>query len=141
MDSGFNGFNTVEDFMKKYSFDCPAAMERIRDGKPVTIKDDLGSASRAISMIVQLFITTTDRLRLNIRSKDELQPDLKELYETISRLTIVPQEFEAKTKIKEWLDKMDKMSASYELDDEQSRQLIFDLESCYSDFNKLLHEA
>ena len=31
-------FPTVEKFMKKYRLDCPAALERIKEDRPITIK-------------------------------------------------------------------------------------------------------
>nr|XP_027206163.1 vacuolar protein sorting-associated protein 28 homolog [Dermatophagoides pteronyssinus] len=134
-------FPTIETFMNKFRFDCPAALERIREGRPITIKDDKGNTSKCIADIVSLFITITDRLRLNMKSMDELQPDIKDLYDTMNRLTLLPQDFEGKLKIKEWLDKMSSMRASDELNDEQVRQLIFDMESSYNAFNKILHNS
>lgn len=59
----------------------------------------------------------------------------------MNRLTLLPQDFEGKLKIKEWLDKMSSMRASDELNDEQVRQLIFDMESSYNAFNKILHNS
>lgn len=56
--------------------DCPAAMERIKEDRPITIRDDKGNTSKCIADIVSLFITSMDKLRLDIRANDELQPDL-----------------------------------------------------------------
>ena len=36
-------FPNVESFVNKYRLDCPAALERIREDRPITIKDDKGS--------------------------------------------------------------------------------------------------
>lgn len=70
-----------------------------------------------------------------------MQPDLRELNDTINRLALVPSNFEGKTKIHEWLTTMSSMKASDELTESQVRQLIFDLESSYNAFNRLLHES
>lgn len=59
----------------------------------------------------------------------------------MNRLTLLPQNFEGKMKIKEWLDKLSSMRASEELNEEQVRQLIFDMESSYNAFNKILHNS
>lgn len=134
-------FPTVETFMKKFRLDCPAAMERIKEDRPITIKDDKGNTSKCIADIVSLFITIIDKLRLEIRSMDELQPDLRELNETMSRLSLIKEDFEGKTKVNEWLQTMSSMAASDELTESQVRQLIFDLESSYNAFNRLLHES
>ena len=82
-----------------------------------------------------------DKLRLSQLANDELQPDLKELAETISRLSILPGNYIGRNKVQEWLSTMSKMSASDELSETQARQLLFDLESSYNEFNRILHEA
>ncbi|KAL1420708.1 hypothetical protein MTO96_004446 [Rhipicephalus appendiculatus] len=134
-------FSTVEAFMTAFRLDCPAAMERIREDRPITIKDDKGNTSKCIADIVSLFITIIDKLRLEIKSMDELQPDLRELSETMSRLSLIPANFEGKAKVDEWLQTMSSMAASDELNESQVRQLIFDLESSYNAFNRILHNS
>lgn len=134
-------FPTVEDFMKKYRLDCPAALERIKEDRPITIKDDKGNTSKCIADIVSLFITIMDKLRLEIRAMDEIQPDLRELNETMTRLSLLPQNFEGKEKVSKWLTTLSGMQASEELNDSQVRQMIFDLESAYNAFNRVLHNV
>ncbi|CAH8640101.1 unnamed protein product [Schistosoma curassoni] len=95
-------FATVEDFMRKYKMDCPAALERIKEGRPITIKDDKQNINKSIADTVSLFITIMDKLRLDIRAVDELHPDLRELYETLYRLSILPADFEGKDRVKAW---------------------------------------
>ncbi|KAI1295451.1 Vacuolar protein sorting-associated protein 28 -like protein [Halotydeus destructor] len=133
-------FPSVEVFVKKYKLDCPAALERIREDRPITIRDDKGNTSKCIADIVSLFITVTDKLRLGLKSTDELQPDLRELYDTMSRLTLIPSDFEGKQKVQDWLNTFTSMAASDELSENQVRQIIFDMESSYNAFNRLLHE-
>ena len=43
-----------------------------------------------------------DKLRLEIRAMDEIQPDLKELMDAMSRLMLLPADFEGKEKVKTW---------------------------------------
>lgn len=80
-----------------------------------------------------------DKLRLDIRANDELQPDLRDLAETMARLSLIPDEFEGKEKISQWLKTLANMQASDELSESQVRQLLFDLETSYNSFNRLLH--
>nr|AAW24949.1 unknown [Schistosoma japonicum]CAX70157.1 Vacuolar protein sorting-associated protein 28 homolog [Schistosoma japonicum] len=134
-------FSTVEDFMRKYKMDCPAALERIKEGRPITIKDNKQNINKCIADTVSLFITVMDKLRLEIRAVDEIHPDLRELYETLCRLSILPPDFEGKDRVKVWLDKMDQMKASDELSDTEARQMLFDLESSYNAFNRTLHSG
>uniref|UniRef100_A0A3Q4HGI4 Vacuolar protein sorting-associated protein 28 homolog n=1 Tax=Neolamprologus brichardi TaxID=32507 RepID=A0A3Q4HGI4_NEOBR len=94
---------SIDDFCRKYRLDCPLAMERIKEDRPITIKDDKGNLNRCIADIVSLFITVMDKLRLEIRAMDEIQPDLRELMETMNRMSNMPPDSEAKDKVSLWL--------------------------------------
>uniref|UniRef100_A0A8C4ND18 Vacuolar protein sorting-associated protein 28 homolog n=1 Tax=Eptatretus burgeri TaxID=7764 RepID=A0A8C4ND18_EPTBU len=96
-------FQTIQDFCNKFKLDCPLAMERIREERPITIRDDKGNLNRCIADIVSLFITVMDKLRLEIRAMDEIQPDLRELMETMSRMSSLPSGFEGKERVNSWL--------------------------------------
>jgi ESCRT-I complex subunit VPS28 len=49
-----NEFNTIDDFVKKYKLDAPIALERIKEDRPVTIKDDKGNTNKCIAEIVSV---------------------------------------------------------------------------------------
>jgi len=132
-------FPKVEEFMKKYRMNCPTALERIKEDRPITIRDDKGNTSKCIADIVSLFITISDHLKLNIHAVDELHPNLNELYASMSAMSSLPNDFEGKIKVKAWLDKLSEMNASDELSEEQARQMAFELDTAYSAFNRFLH--
>ena len=134
-------FPDVQAFSKKYLLHSQAAIERIKEGRPITIKDDRGNLSKSIFEIVSLFITVMDRLRLEIRAMDELHPDIKELNETMSRMSSLPADFEGRIKVRKWLDVLNAMQASDELSEDQVRQMIFDFESAYNDFNRFVSDT
>lgn len=134
-------FPTVDSFVKKFRLDCPAALERIKEDRPITIKDDKGNTSKCIADIVALFITLMDKLRLEIKAMDQLHPEFKDLVDAMHRLSLIPEGFEAKAKVETWLTKLNSMQASDELTDSEIRQLLFDLESAYASFNNLLHST
>uniref|UniRef100_H9GCW7 Vacuolar protein sorting-associated protein 28 homolog n=1 Tax=Anolis carolinensis TaxID=28377 RepID=H9GCW7_ANOCA len=94
--------NSIDDFCRKFRLDCPLAMERIKEDRPITIKDDKGNLNRCIADIVSLFITVMDKLRLEIRAMDEIQPDLRELMETMNRMSHLPPDFEGRQKVNQW---------------------------------------
>ncbi|CAL4094037.1 unnamed protein product, partial [Meganyctiphanes norvegica] len=131
----------IEVFQKSFKLDCSAALDRIREGRPITIKDDKGNTSKCIADIVSLFITVMDKLRLGIDANDELQPDLRDLQENMNRLAIIPQDFEGRTKVQEWIGTFEGMTADETLSETQVRQMIFDLESAYNAFNRLLQHT
>ncbi|XP_058123844.1 vacuolar protein sorting-associated protein 28 homolog [Anopheles ziemanni] len=134
-------FPTIEAFVKKFRLDCPAALERIREDRPITIRDDKGNTSKCIADIVSMFITLMDKLRLEIRAMDDLHPELRDLLDTMNRLSLIPDNFEGKEKVASWLATLNEMQASDDLTEAQVRQLLFDLESSYSAFNNLLHNT
>lgn len=130
---------TIDAFVKKFRLDCPAALERIKEDRPITIKDDKGNTSKCIADIVSLFITLMDKLRLEIKAMDELHPELRDLVDTMNRLSLITESFEGKEKVTNWLTTLNSMQASDELTETQVRQLLFDLETSYAAFNNLLH--
>ncbi len=44
----------VEEFAQKYRLHCPAALERIREGRPITVKDDRGNLLKNVAYIVEV---------------------------------------------------------------------------------------
>ena len=125
-------------FTKMYNLDCPAALERIKADRPITIKNDGGNQSKIIANVVSLFITVSDRLKLNLRAMDELHPDIKELYETLLTMSTLSNDHTSIVKVKKWLDKLDRMSVHDELSEEEAREMVFELDLAHSEFIKIL---
>ena len=44
---------TAENFAREYYLQCPLALERIREGRPITVRDDKGNALKIIAEIVE----------------------------------------------------------------------------------------
>ncbi|CAG0883490.1 unnamed protein product [Cyprideis torosa] len=134
-------FPTIEAFVRKYKLDCPNALERIREDRPITIRDDRGNVNRCIAESVSLFITMMDKLRMNMKAKDELQQDVRDLVEVTGRLSILGSRFdEHRTIIENWNTKFRAMSAADTLTDDEARQMTFDIESAYNVMNDILRE-
>jgi hypothetical protein len=49
-----NEFKNVEDFVKKFKLDCRLAITRIKEERPITIRDDKGNTSKCIADIVSV---------------------------------------------------------------------------------------
>jgi len=133
-------FPSVEAFAAKYKLDCKAALERIQEDRPITIRDDKGNNNKCIADIVSLIITATDKLRLQMCAKDELQPDLTDLLDNLSRASVVPPDWEGRTKVKAWLDALAGMRADEKLSESDERQLLFDLDALLQSFYQLLQQ-
>ena len=57
---------------------------------------------------------------------------LADLYASLSKLCILPPDFEGKTKMKECIARLSKMGAADELTEQRAWQPHFDLESSYN---------
>lgn len=83
-----------------------------------------------------------DSLKLNMVAVDQVYyPLLSDLSTSLNNLSILPRDFEGKTKMKKWLGRLSKMGAADELSEQQARQLHFDLESSYNSFMAALPSA
>lgn len=127
----------VGQFLQEYRLNCPAAYYRLVEiGAPsVPIVPEI---PKAIAEAVQHFITLMDSLKLNMVAVDQLQPLLLDLNDALQRVTTLPPNFEGKTKVQYWLGILGRMKASDQLNEEQQRQMLFDLDSAYNQFHKLI---
>ena len=92
-------------------------------------KDDR-SQTVIVAETVQAFITAMDALRLGQRAVDEIQPLVKDVASSLVRVPNVPADFEGMQKMRVWLHD--------EIEEQDSRQLVFDMESSYNAFHAFL---
>ncbi|GHJ84830.1 hypothetical protein NliqN6_1232 [Naganishia liquefaciens] len=138
-----NSMKGLEGFMQRYRMDYPAALHRLLVGVPATVEhsaeageggEELG---KWVAETTQSFITFMDALKLNLKAKDQLHPFLTELMTSYSRFK-GSQEWEGRGKILHWLIELNGMKASDEITEEQSRQMLFDIENAYNEFFRSL---
>lgn len=79
-----------------------------------------------------------DALKLGQRAVDEVQPLISELMSSLGRVPSLSSEFEGVVKMSVWLKKLNEMRAADEIEENDVRQLLFDLESSYTAFHKHL---
>jgi len=139
----------VDEFATLYKLDCPAAMRRLKAGIPATLEHQTAASSgggnqqAVVAQVVQHFITTSDLVKLcsgeqgNV-SVDQLLPYLRDLLDALNKMPALSPDFIGKAKIKEWIKILTPQPASYQLTDEQVRQISFDLESSHDAFFKSL---
>ncbi|XP_011043276.1 PREDICTED: vacuolar protein sorting-associated protein 28 homolog 1-like [Populus euphratica] len=139
---------SIERFADTYKMDCPAAINRlVTSGVPATVEHRAAAAALSttsaavVAECVQNFITAMDSLKLNMVAVDQVHPLLSDLSASLNKLSILPSDFEGKTKMKEWILRFSKMGAADELTEQQARQLHFDLESSYNSFMAALPSA
>jgi len=82
------------------------------------------------------FITLLDAIKIGMVSKDTLHPILVETIQAVNKVTST--EFENKGKIVQWLITLNQMRAAEELNQDQARELQFDMERAYYGFKATL---
>ncbi|KAJ1664236.1 Vacuolar protein-sorting-associated protein 28 [Coemansia sp. RSA 1813] len=137
------GDEDLNTFFVKYKLNCPAANRRLEVGIPSTIEHGNSSGTsrnnaKYVAKTVQDFITIMDALSMDMRSVDKLHPLLSDLLQSINAATFLPSDFKWKTSFRDWLIALNKMKASDELENDQVRQLLFEVEQAYSDFRNIL---
>ena len=91
-----------------------------------------------VAETVQAFITAMDALRLGQRAVDEIQPLVSDVTGSLVRVPQMPADFEGMQKMRLWLQKLHDMRAHDEIEEQESRQLLFDMESSYNAFHNFL---
>ncbi|KAL4066746.1 vacuolar protein sorting-associated [Scleroderma yunnanense] len=131
---------SIEDFMARYRLDTPAALHRIKVGVPATVEHSSEAGPETgkwIAETTQGFITFMDALKLRLRAKDQLHPILQELVTGYARFK-GSKDWEGRSRMVGWLITLNGMKASEELTEEQSRQLLFDVDYAYAEFFRSL---
>jgi ESCRT-I complex subunit VPS28 len=134
-------------FMLDNKMHCKrAAIRLIEKGIPATLEHKVTSSNAqtgqlSVLMATQNFITTMDSLKLDMRAVDQLHPYLSDLVDALNKVPQLSAEHPAVAKVKEWLFELNKMRAHDELDDDQARQMTFDLEQAYNTFHSFVRES
>lgn len=138
-----NNNMTTETFMKIYQMDCPRAADRLlRMGVPEPLKNSDGGGHHNVAIsvaeTVQHFITAMDAVKLEQRAVDELQPLLSDLMNALIQLPDTPNDFGPNYKVQTWLEKLNAMRAVDTIDEDDGRQLYYDLDVAYAEFTRYL---
>ncbi|KAE9398304.1 vacuolar protein sorting-associated protein 28 [Gymnopus androsaceus JB14] len=127
----------VEEFMRRYRMDYSAALQRVKVGVPATVEHPTDSGpetAKWVAETTQSFITFMDALKLRLRAKDQLHPLLQELVTGYARFK-GSKDWEGRSKMVGWLISLNGMKASEEITEEQSRQLLFDVDHAMQSFS------
>ncbi|KAM6501408.1 vacuolar protein sorting-associated protein 28 [Amanita muscaria] len=135
-----NEVPSIEEFMSRYRMDNPAALQRIKVGVPATVEHSSEAGpetAKWVAETTQSFITFMDALKLRLRAKDQLHPLLQDLVTGYARFK-GSKDWEGRSKMVGWLIALNGMKASEEITEEQSRQLLFDVDHAYAEFFRSL---
>ncbi|CAK5274278.1 unnamed protein product [Mycena citricolor] len=134
---------SIEQFMSRYRMDNPAALHRIKVGVPATVEHSSEAGPETGKWVAETtqarfsFITFMDALKLRMRAKDQLHPILQDLVTGYARFK-GSKDWEGRSRMVGWLITLNGMKASEELSEEQSRQLLFDVDHAYAEFFRSL---
>jgi ESCRT-I complex subunit VPS28 len=136
------------DFMEEYdmSASCAAAASRLAATLQQRERDAANAAALAqaeekklnpqeVLEATQHFITAMDALKLHQTAADQLHPVISDLVSAVRR--VAPQ-FEQLSRLETWLRKLDSMHASEQLDDTETREMLFDIDRGYQAFHRHL---
>lgn len=101
--------------------------------------DDSKPSALQVAEAVESFITLADSLRLNMTAVDQLHPLTGELVNRLGKIVQLPQDFEAKLKMRSWLQILSSMRATEVLTEDQARQFVFDIDNAHQAFLHFLH--
>lgn len=134
----------VDKFMEQFRMQCAMAPNRIKKGIPATLEHAQPAIAKdrpdilAVAETTGFFITAKDSLHLNMKAVDQLCPTLSDLLQSMARVAALPANFPPRDKIKDWHQKLFEQPASYELSEEEVRQLAFDLDAAYNEFMRAI---
>eukprot|EP01120_Amphizonella_sp_Union-15-10_P015904 TRINITY_DN8263_c0_g1_i1.p1 TRINITY_DN8263_c0_g1~~TRINITY_DN8263_c0_g1_i1.p1 ORF type:complete len:463 (+),score=73.89 TRINITY_DN8263_c0_g1_i1:41-1390(+) len=127
-------FSSFSDFAREYKLECPLAHERLEVlGLPEDKNKD-----KLIAETVQCFMTAMDNLEMKLNTTDDVYLWLDELLTYMNKFKFLPNDFEAKTKIRSWIKEIDAMPPGENLVEDKQKLLKHDLQRCYSAFHKAL---
>lgn len=138
-------YNGYKAFMRDYDLtsSCAAALARltaIAHQREAEAAQALAAAKPTLNPqevleATQHFITAMDALKLGQTAADQLHPVIADLIVAVKR---VAPEFDQLPRLNTWLSKLDSMHASDQLDDRETREMLFDLDRGYQAFHRHL---
>ncbi len=133
---------TTESFMRTFQMDCPRAANRLlKMGVPESLRSSGGNDNDvvAVKKTTADLITAMDTVRLGQVEVDALSPVLLDLRNSLAQHPGTPKDWGPLRKVENWLVKLNSMRAYDSIDANDSRQLVFDLETAYEEFDQYLN--
>lgn len=155
--------NLLDLIVRNFHIDAPLAVSRLKLGIPATIEHlhtsvegahqatntktalTAQNSARLVAEATGNFITCMDAVKLNYKTKDQLHPILSELIVSVNELVtktheedgeddFKPIDFQGKSKLVNWLIRLNNLQNNEELRAEESEQFLADLDMAYKGF-------
>lgn len=131
-------YASIDDYLGKNAWveaECVAGLARVRKG---CTKAEATNA-KAAAEITQVFITIMDSARIEMTHVDDLLPYLMDLDARIGACPGLGTNYtEGRMTIKKWVLFMSKRDATYQLNDDEKRQFLMEMELAYNEFHNVL---
>lgn len=140
---GINGFDERKrDLEKEHSSEqykasqketslAQTAKETEGDGAVVKGADTGTAPKKAIAEATSAFITLMDAIKLNYDSKDTLHPLFSDV---LTKSGQVSTDFDGRNKLVSWLIRVNKMDIADTLDENELKEMLWDVDSAYNGF-------
>ncbi|KAJ1913477.1 Vacuolar protein-sorting-associated protein 28 [Mycoemilia scoparia] len=128
--------DSPQDFISRYKVGVPATVEHGSFSS-----SSVQPNKRSVAEATEKFITLMDAVKLNQVSVDTLHPRLGDLLESLNNVDGLSRNSNGRAMLLEWLKRLNGMRASDQLDEDQARQFMFEVEQAYDEFFKSLDHS
>lgn len=124
------GFVGLDKFMTDYQLEyCQSAKMRIQAGKSNYKGEDSDkNFAQRVFDITTKFIQPIDVLTLGINSVDEIAPPVRDVHQALLNYPQLPPSYQGLSLVEKWVNILNQKKATDTLDDDEVRQLKYDLE-------------
>lgn len=134
--------SSIHSFVSEYGIELPKALNRLEIMHIPATDEHFSTESLAAEPVLcvettGVLITTQDQVKLNQVEVDMLAPAVSVCLDSLNKHTWL-KDFEPKTKLQEWVRLFSTMRASDALNEEQARQLAYDLGQALDGFRDRL---
>ncbi|EGD74873.1 LIM-type zinc finger-containing protein [Salpingoeca rosetta] len=129
----------LKSFAERYWLRCDLALARIANGQPAGVKEGEQETSvHTIMLVTQSFLTIADCISLGRASVDVLRPELTSLLRDLHKMGTYKLPQKNLVTLQGWLTKLEGMSATDELSEEEQSQLSLDISEAEAELEYIL---
>ncbi|CDW90936.1 vacuolar protein sorting-associated protein 28 homolog [Stylonychia lemnae] len=138
-----NFFISINQALKQFReydlIQCQSAYRRIQEGKSGYKGEDYDkNLGQRVFDITTKIISALDIVSMGIQSVDQLTPYIRDIQTALGNYPNLPPQFGGTSIIKKWIDTLSTKQATDDLNENEIRQLKFDIDSVMNQFNDLL---
>ena len=119
---------------------CQAAKQRLACGKSNYMGEDTTkNLAQRVFDVTSKFIAIIDVLALGMTAVDDLGPPLRDVLSALQTYPNLPANYTGVSTLKKWVGQLEGMSATSNLNEDQIRQLKYEIENELDKFKECLN--